>query len=143
MRLSESRGSTAQAFLARLGATRGGSSGILGYWGGQGASCSPASLSRAASSSNWVRFARTPPRPGETRPHDGSSAATTKRSTESTPTTRPACQPTATPQPKPDSAFAVRQRPAFVLSLVLGPGQLDDMCVRKRCRGGVGLELLL
>ena len=34
-------------FLARLGATRGGSPGIFGYTGGQAASASPAAVSRA------------------------------------------------------------------------------------------------
>src|SRR5208283_6127381 len=42
----------AYAFLALLGATRGGSSGIFGYCGGHGASCSPAALSRSASASS-------------------------------------------------------------------------------------------
>ena len=53
--LSASSGCTtsyAFSFLARLGATRGGSSGILGYCGGHGASCSPASLSRSAMASS-------------------------------------------------------------------------------------------
>ena len=53
--VSASSGSTCYAFFARLGATRGGSSGILGYCGGHGASWSPASLSRSARSSNGSR----------------------------------------------------------------------------------------
>ena len=44
-------------FFARLGATRGGSSGCFGYTGGHGASCSPAARSRSCSarsgSSDW------------------------------------------------------------------------------------------
>ena len=57
MRRRAAAGSTAHPFLALLGATRGGSSGCLGYSGGQGASCSPwpgpaAAMSKKGSS-DW------------------------------------------------------------------------------------------
>ncbi len=48
MRRRAVTGSIAYSFLARLGATRGGSSGCLGYSGGHGASCSPSARSCAA-----------------------------------------------------------------------------------------------
>ena len=58
------------AFLARLGATRGGSPGIFGYTGGQAASGSPAAVSRSciASSGSSDCGASTSPPTGRPRP---------------------------------------------------------------------------